>query len=197
MSPELRDLIGKLMNKNPDERIKLEDIRRHAWLAEATNTRGIEKLQVSGIVDRELMKIMQELEIDVTNLAGDMEANKVNSTTAVYKMLRKKRITEELNVYQQPEDEAPTAAQLGTVPHLFSSADVCVMKPISAEKKNRAYSVSGKRPMLRIPRGQTCVNKTAGDVSGSGARKNMFPKVLPIVFASAIPIASLKVLEGI
>ena len=198
MSPLLKDLIERLMKKDPAERITLGEIRRHPWLADATNTRDIESLKVGGIVDREVMKTMQELGVDVTNLASDMEQNVVNATTAVYKILKKKRIMEELNVFQQPEGEIPACASVGIM-HMFSSSDVFVLRPMqSSDKRNRPSSGLNRRPMLRIPQDKLSVNQTSGNVAEKEVKKHMVipNKVLPIVFASTVLVSSLTVLES-
>lgn len=191
ISPQLRDLIDRLMKKDPNERITLAEIRKHEWLADATNTRDIESLKVGGIVDRDVTKGMQELGLDVMSLASDMQGSTVNATTAIYKMMKKRRITEELNVRQQPIGEIPVSTG---ITHTFSSSDVCVVPPLSSDKTDRPSSGFDKRPMLRIPQGKVCVTQTSGDVTDN---RGLLPrKVLPIVFASTVLVSSLTALDG-
>lgn len=188
ISPLLRDLIQKLMKKDPAERIKLREIREHEWLREAPNTKHLDSLKVTGIVDRDLMKVMQqEMQLDVTSLPDDMEAKKINQTTAVYKILKKRKITEELNAIQRPDDGIPAVLSVGTMPRLFSSSDVTITKPVTDRRvKGRPNSETGKRGAMN-PRGNDNVMQTVRVLSVNKVEISE-KKALPIIYATAIPI---------
>lgn len=192
ISPLLRDLIQKLMKKNPAERIKLSEIREHEWLRDAKCKRDLDSLKVTGIVDRDLMKIMQqEMQLDVTSLPDDIEANRINQATAVYKILKKKRITEDLNYLQRPEKDIPALLSMGSgVPRLFSSSDVTITKPVARKVKGRPNSQTG-RCVTSNPRGIDNVIQTVRVLS---VLNTEIPekKALPIVYATAVLINSIE-----
>jgi 5'-AMP-activated protein kinase catalytic alpha subunit len=103
ISPDLRDLIEKLLQKEPHRRIRLTAIRRHSWLR---GTDLIWKPEEAG-VDFTVLDMMEQLGIDTTNIERDVSEFRINPRTVAYKILRGKYARAPLN-----RSPPPAALQL-------------------------------------------------------------------------------------
>ena len=160
-SLQMRDLIEKMLIKNPDERIKLNEIRNHPWLQNLdiqwladNHMRLFEKQNNNGIIlDREIVQKMHDLSIDVTNLANDLTNNVINSQTAIYKLLRKKKLTDELATYQQDNEINNVICKVQStadnrIPSMLSAQDFLYSKnvPRHTAFRTRSSSMEDKLP---------------------------------------------------
>jgi serine/threonine protein kinase len=103
----LRDLIGRMLTKDPNQRITLENIKQHPWVLNeglgisfSLNFDRLEELCTEndpsrGVVDQEIVDSMEELGLDVRHLAEQLLNGVHCEATCVYRqLLRKKTITE-------------------------------------------------------------------------------------------------------
>lgn len=102
MSPPLIDLLHKMLAKNPESRITLNKIKEHHWFSHAEYSALIGKevnqyiddrhITENGI-DKEIVNKMISLGIDVHPLHQQLLNQEFTEETAIYKMLRKDKIT--------------------------------------------------------------------------------------------------------
>ena len=110
LSPELRHLLQRLLVKDPNLRITLKEIENHPWFTEFADSKLfddkfglIEALRVVDPheLDSAVVSEMRILGIDTAGLITDLTQFKLNSKTAIYKMLRRQRASEEINNWQK------------------------------------------------------------------------------------------------
>ncbi|OHT08313.1 calcium/calmodulin-dependent protein kinase kinase [Tritrichomonas foetus] len=108
ISPPLKDLISRMLTKNPAERITLQKIKEHPWFSKyklhqmmnmnlGSNCDWKISTLGSGDIDREIIVKMTSLGYDCTKIVTDLIEGKVNKITAVYRMLRKVKITDQMS----------------------------------------------------------------------------------------------------
>ena len=109
LSPELKLLLSRLLIKDPRGRIKLQEIKEHPWLADFEETQIlaedkslIKSLKVMDVQNLEpgVLSEMKALGYDVKGLLGEIKSITINSRTAAYKILRRQRTIEEINIWQ-------------------------------------------------------------------------------------------------
>lgn len=109
VSPELRDLLGRLMTKDPAQRIRLEDVKKHPWLAEFQGCalenldgplmKSFHMMDIEAL-DVQIVNEMKALGYETGSLLQELKAGQMNPRTAAYKMLKRARTTEELLHWQ-------------------------------------------------------------------------------------------------
>lgn len=160
-SPQIRNLIEQMLQKDPSQRIKLNEIRNHQWLRGCftccrvfsitsttsfivlpqrngcisprvenehqpemkTNLKNSDDCDIEEdifFIDYEIVEKMIDLGIDVSSIEDDLFENVVNSNTAIYKLLRREKLTEELNAFIQDnqtnnQNEAVLADNLNSI----------------------------------------------------------------------------------
>ena len=100
ISPALADLIMKMLTKDPDSRITLDKIKEHAWfsiLEYDAITAYLKKLEEVKC-DPDIVSQMDGLGIDTSNLRQSLFLGVFDETTAIYRMLRKIKVTKEMKV---------------------------------------------------------------------------------------------------
>ncbi|OHS97673.1 CAMK family protein kinase [Tritrichomonas foetus] len=114
LSPELKNLISKLLIKDPNARIKLPDILKHSWIVDYEDPKGllddlesIKNLSLvhSNEVDAGVMSEMRILGYDTAGIAQDLSQNTINQRTAAYKMLKRQKTIDEIKVWQEKRDQ--------------------------------------------------------------------------------------------
>lgn len=109
LSPELKLLLSRLLIKDSKVRIKLQEIKEHPWLADFEETQMlaedkslIKSLKVMDVQELEpgVLSEMKALGYDVKGLLNEVKSITINSRTAAYKILRRKRTIEEINIWQ-------------------------------------------------------------------------------------------------
>lgn len=95
VSEEAKDLIGCILNTDPEKRYKIEEIRKHPWFNLVKceeNFRGT----IVGIdpapIDPVILESLSQYNIDVEYARKCLEANKHNHITATYFLLLKKHL---------------------------------------------------------------------------------------------------------
>ena len=101
MSPQLKDLITRMLTKEPEKRITLAKIKEHPWFSQFEYMKIVicgyaEKWSVSKEhnIDRDIVKQMTDSGYDCSGLVSDLICGKVTQLTAVYRMLLKDKITD-------------------------------------------------------------------------------------------------------
>jgi serine/threonine protein kinase len=181
ISDELRDLLRRLLLKNPNERIRLAKIKEHPWVAIGGQPDPFEQLRTMGYLDREVLLTMQELGIDCTELSADLEAGRRNKETTVYRILRRKAIANELAALQPPISAEPSVMP-AAIPQMLSSSELPTRKFIRTCSGQRTASVEGKRRVLCV-QSRMCVVKAAATVKT--ARRLRYK--VPVAYATAMP----------
>ncbi|EAY09535.1 CAMK family protein kinase [Trichomonas vaginalis G3] len=102
ISPDLKDLLTKMLTKQPDKRITIAEIRKHPWFpapiaAElekfTKNNSGSSQSLESFKYDEDVAKECSNCGIDTTTLQQRLIAHEFDSETAIYLMYRKRKIT--------------------------------------------------------------------------------------------------------
>jgi serine/threonine protein kinase len=97
----LRDLITRLLQKRPENRIEIVDILDHPWLCESVPAASMaEKLAKfhscirDDYVDQGIIKDLKEQNVAVTGLAEALLRGEYNEQTAPYRIKRRTKLTE-------------------------------------------------------------------------------------------------------
>jgi serine/threonine protein kinase len=105
LSPNIRSLLLRVLVKEPRARIKVTAVLQHPWLAELDEIyRGLAeglKVQDAAELDESVLAEMKALRYDTAGLMDDLRSYNFNEGTAAYKMLRTRRITEEIVCWQK------------------------------------------------------------------------------------------------
>ncbi|OHT13370.1 CAMK family protein kinase [Tritrichomonas foetus] len=109
LSPELRQLLLRLLNKDPRGRITIQEIKEHPWLADYEDSQImsddfglIKSLKVMDVtsLDAGVLNEMRAFSYDLGGLLQEIKSCKINSRTAAYKILKRQRTIEEINNWQ-------------------------------------------------------------------------------------------------
>jgi hypothetical protein len=111
------NLLRRMLAKDPDLRISLPEIREHDWLSEshyaALLTMDLRARMSEIIVDSELVEHMNQLGIETTSLEQQLSLGVFTELTAMYRMLRKHRVTDAM---QELLAGLPAQAGVGDFP---------------------------------------------------------------------------------
>lgn len=96
LSPEAKDMLGCLLNTDPDQRYNIEKIRAHPWfnLVRQSRSPGILVGYEQIPVDHTILAKMEEFSFSPSYVQKCIEANKHNSETTTYYLSLKKHLTE-------------------------------------------------------------------------------------------------------
>ena len=98
LSPALTDLIIRMLTKDPASRISLDKIKEHPWFSRleynaiTTYLKKLEEVKC----DPEIVSQMESLGIDTKSLRQNLFMGLFDETTAIYRMLRKVKVTQEM-----------------------------------------------------------------------------------------------------
>ena len=96
LSPEAQDLINRILTTDPDKRITIPQIKLHPWFN--SQQQSLSKLPgtIIGIdptpIDINILKQLQDHNIDIDYARKCIEANKHNTVTATYYLILKKHL---------------------------------------------------------------------------------------------------------
>lgn len=103
LSPPLRDLLQKMLLKDPQARITLEQIKEHTWFSQYQYADMMDMNFGSSFnwkvglgnnpIDADVVNDMKMFGYDVTALTNDLLTGTTNNITAVYRMIRKNKIS--------------------------------------------------------------------------------------------------------
>lgn len=100
-SPQLTDLLQKLMCKDPERRITLEMIKNHPWFSQAEyavllEASNFELRGTDAAIDREVIDAITGLGIDCHDLSSSILKGEFNDLTALYRIFLRDRATEKM-----------------------------------------------------------------------------------------------------
>lgn len=108
LSPQLVDLLKKILTKSTDERLSIHKIKAHPWFSQTEYSRFLklrlwtkEKWLAKGIdrdkISREIVDTISSYGINVQKLPGDLICGEYNEVTAIYLILRREQITDQID----------------------------------------------------------------------------------------------------
>ncbi|OHT03292.1 CAMK family protein kinase [Tritrichomonas foetus] len=115
LSPQLVDLLKKMLSKNPNERISLTGVREHSWFSQSEYLQlanlkfSMDNQWQSNIIDKEIVDELQKLGVETTKLQHSLFMNEYNSITAIYSIDRRLKITEKINDMMKTLNDPLTA----------------------------------------------------------------------------------------
>jgi serine/threonine protein kinase len=101
LSPQLVDLLQKLLTKQPNSRLTLQGIKSHPWFSNSEYSRILnmpfsgEQWLVHGI-DRALVDRIADMGIEVKPLIPALLCKEYNELTAIYLILRREEMTDQM-----------------------------------------------------------------------------------------------------
>ena len=114
LSPSLLDLLKRLLTKDPTQRIKIDQIKKHPWLTEASNPyylTSLGNLNYNSIEPR-IIEEMKKLRYKTQDLAEQLKKKEITRETAVYKIIRSRLSSQCYNDYNNlqfiPQDKFNT-----------------------------------------------------------------------------------------
>jgi serine/threonine protein kinase len=100
LSPQLVDLLRKMLTKSPDGRITIAKIKTHDWFSqtqyEALFAMQLGEQSTEAIVEPEIVDHMTRLGIETATLRQQLLLGTYTELTAMYRMLRRMRLTDEI-----------------------------------------------------------------------------------------------------
>lgn len=96
LSPEAQDIICRILTTDPDKRITIQQIKQHPWFNIQQQT--LSKMPGTQVgfdaapIDLNILKQLEEHNIDIDYARKCLEANKHNTVTATYYLIFKKHI---------------------------------------------------------------------------------------------------------
>jgi serine/threonine protein kinase len=104
-SAEFRDLAQGILKKNPAERLTIDEILTHPWLSDyvgygedtARHLRVVPETKLDDVV----LAQMHALNFKTADLMISLQRGEIDKATAMYKMLRRERHSDELRQWQE------------------------------------------------------------------------------------------------
>ncbi|OHT10734.1 CAMK family protein kinase [Tritrichomonas foetus] len=165
MSRSLVDLLKRLLTKNPDSRITMNRLKEHPWFSQS-EYRSIMEFNfhdsrswlvndtesADNIVDRDILDKMASLNVDIKDLAQSIILGEYIPSTAIYRQLRKDKITEQMKD-MMANMQRLTSSRLGQMmgqPDMLrygkkqSLGDIEILPPASVLARPNFGSVHGQ-----------------------------------------------------
>ena len=154
ISSEAKDLITRILTTNPEKRITIPQIKAHPWFNMQKPTLSKMPGTFVGIdptpIDVQILRELNEHEIDVDYARKCIEANKKNHVTACYFLLLKKHIKgggESIADARKPSYDPNVF--LKRVPN-FKNLLKLEEENKDKDKEKGANPISGESPSLRF-----------------------------------------------
>lgn len=114
LSIELQDLISKLLKKDPNTRISLDEIFQHPWIqADTHNFLKSSFLKAHHWfvlnprdIDSEVVEKLESLNISTDGLSENLASGTINVQTSIYKIIKKIKVNSEI-VKMESENDSP------------------------------------------------------------------------------------------
>ncbi|KAH0790533.1 CAMK family protein kinase [Histomonas meleagridis] len=111
LSPQIVDLLHKILTKNPETRLTIEKIKHHPWFS--TNEYEMfsrlqsneEKWLQSGI-ETDLIPKIQSMGVNINKLTQSLLEGEYNESTAIYLILKRIKVTESIKEMMDSLDES-------------------------------------------------------------------------------------------
>lgn len=158
MSPQLKDLLRKMLTKEPRKRITLRQIKEHPWFSQYQYSDIMNlsfgdnyQWQVMSI-DSEIVADMKMCGYDVSALTNDLLTGKINQATTVYRIKRKNKIVKAMASISL---ESQNSRKLQRHPATNSAKDVAPRNMLGLPHlvARRAPPLPLPRPTARLPTG--------------------------------------------
>jgi serine/threonine protein kinase len=172
LSDELTDLLQRMLCRNPDERITINQIKRHPWFPaeQYASFRKLYDLEDPMTVDEEVLGMMEGNAINCTNLEQEIASGTDTDLTVLYKIYHRQKQGTAINTILRrrmanhiaPEGQVSLPAMRPEPPTSFTSA-LSHHSPEQRKKPSRARW-SDERPQ----------------VFAGGQRRLRRPPVLPL-----------------
>ena len=200
LSPQLVDLLRKVMMKNPDVRATIPKIKSHPWFSQSEYSQFLElqfstddQWLVAG-VDKELVNQISSMGVDVKSLTQSLICGEYNELTAIYWILRRNQITDKIKEMMEHMNETTV-----TKGNLARQGSTSVMGNVSQEAGERSIPRPGSRPVpIPIPKAREGTAVASGKppvpVPAGGARPGI-PKPAKPGQKVPIPVPSGKAAE--
>jgi serine/threonine protein kinase len=177
LSPQLIDLLRKILQKNPDSRLTIQKIKQHPWFSQGECLElfkllacGDEQLLAKRI-DQEIVNQIAGLDFNVKGLTARILDGEYNDLTALYYILSRGRVAERVKELMGQLRPAPITSNIVvkatanqaklTVKHRLASnpvaaqmigmhrnSDEPAMRPLSPAKR--------QKHAIRLGNGATC-----------------------------------------
>ena len=148
-SPQLLDLLQRILVKDPEQRITLEEIKTHPWVTQGTPSyyfESLENLAYKGI-DQSIVQEMKKLHYNTSNLQQQLQSGTITRETAAYKIIRSKtsckKISDFFNFQRVSKSQVfSQSTKFSTLPTITkkSAVDMGVTKLMST--KNHPNTLS-------------------------------------------------------
>jgi serine/threonine protein kinase len=100
LSRPLVDLLKRMLAKNPDMRITLDEIKKHEWFSqtqyEALFAMNLSERATEVFVDSDLVDQMSQMGIETATLRQQLLLGGFTELTAMYRMVRRQRFTDQI-----------------------------------------------------------------------------------------------------
>ena len=149
VSPQLTDLLQKMLNKDPDNRITLEMIKSHPWFSttEYNNMMNLSIMKTNDgtnkSIDRDIVEQINQLGLDTSQLHSSLLSNELTSLTSLYWLLERQKLTEEMKDLMR-KISIPSATPFKTP--LRQNSNQMIMKPPTASPRPAAFPGSKPAP---------------------------------------------------
>ncbi|GMI15695.1 hypothetical protein TrLO_g14052 [Triparma laevis f. longispina] len=174
ISTEVRDLIRRILNTDPEMRLSIEQIRRHPWFQ--TNPSSPASPMACGdkmTFDSDIIQQLQDLKINTEQVKEALRSDGHNFLTASYYLLsnRKRRNKEKQELREQlyEAEAAKNRTALGGSPKSIATA----LNPIKINS-NTSSPANPTRPS-QIPK--LALNGVVGVASPTQTKSSALPKV--------------------
>lgn len=182
MSPELVDLLKKLLQKDPASRATIEKVKVHPWFSQNEYSDlmslqfGNDQQWTGNGVCRDIIEKIGGYGMDVKTLPHAVINGEYNPETAVYFMLRRQDVTDKINevmreVHRNGRARQQAALKMGTLgPTILArrriSEQCSIEKTLNVEMMGKKEGHVLPRPKIPVP------GKAAG--AGDVQRKMMY-----------------------
>lgn len=107
LSPQLVDLLKKILTKSSDQRLSIHKIKAHPWFSQTEYAKFLklrfwtnEKWLAKGI-DRDIVDEISSFGLNTQKLPNDLICSEYNEVTAIYLILRREQITNQIDEMMQ------------------------------------------------------------------------------------------------
>ncbi|OHT17115.1 CAMK family protein kinase [Tritrichomonas foetus] len=157
LSSDLQNLISRILQKNPEKRITIEEMMRHPWFTRAgyfmfqtsSNRTPFDSLITDDSIDISIVQELVHKGIDVKELRTSLLNSDFNELTAVYRIKRRAKLMEEFDgKLNSPENNM---FRFSTCPIKDSGMNIAVRNVVRrsfSKTKSSQYPINQNPPKL-------------------------------------------------